>query len=106
MGSKEEPLQNTCGADVLSAGSFVGPSDPGDFVPVSTQGPLRRSLAFMEQSALLQIVQSTLCKTPFSDITGSMGQLKAFALRNLRVLWFDLRRCTSTLKRSCVPTAN
>jgi len=89
-------------SEVLASGSFAGPSGPGDFVPVPDQGPLRRSLAFMEQSPLLQVVQSKLCAAQFDDVVGATEQLEAFALRNLRVLWFDLRRCTSTLKReSC-----
>merc|ERR1740123_333409 len=92
--------------DVLSAGSFAGPTEPGDFVPVpdDSHGPLRRSLAFMEQSALLQVVQSKLCAANFSDVEGSTENLAFFALRNMRVLWFDLRRCTSTLKRDLAAT--
>jgi hypothetical protein len=85
--------------DPLSVGSFAGPSEPGDFVPVPEQGPLRRSLAFMEQSALLHVVQSKLCATEFADVVGETEQLSLFALRNISVLWFDLRRCTSTLKQ-------
>jgi len=86
--------------EVLAAGSFAGPSEPGDFVAVPDHsGPLRRSLSFMEQSALLQAVQSKLCTTKFDDITGATEQLETYGLRNLRVLWFDLRMCTSTLKQ-------
>eukprot|EP00929_Paragymnodinium_shiwhaense_P034381 TRINITY_DN18720_c0_g1_i2.p1 TRINITY_DN18720_c0_g1~~TRINITY_DN18720_c0_g1_i2.p1 ORF type:complete len:841 (-),score=189.37 TRINITY_DN18720_c0_g1_i2:9-2531(-) len=84
----------------LSAGAFNAPSEPMDFVPAATnKGPLRRSLAFMEQSPILQVVQNRLCSAQFKDFQGSTKQLSLYALRNLRVLWFDLRRCTSTLKR-------
>lgn len=86
--------------DAFSAGSFAGPIEQGDFVPVLEQGPLRRNLAFMEQSALLHVVQSKLCATQFADVVGETDQLSHFALRNANVLWFDLRRCTSTLKQS------
>eukprot|EP00933_Yihiella_yeosuensis_P073311 TRINITY_DN8195_c0_g2_i1.p1 TRINITY_DN8195_c0_g2~~TRINITY_DN8195_c0_g2_i1.p1 ORF type:complete len:560 (+),score=71.11 TRINITY_DN8195_c0_g2_i1:506-2185(+) len=92
------------GADVLLAGSFTGPSDPGDFVPAGV-GPLRRSLAFMEQSPLLQVVQQKLCTARFDDVEGSTNQLSSFAIRNLRVHWFDLRRSTSTLKRASATTS-
>ena len=33
----------------------AGPSDPDELVPVTQPGPLRRSLAFMEQSPLLPL---------------------------------------------------
>ncbi|CAE7019362.1 unnamed protein product [Symbiodinium sp. CCMP2456] len=87
------------GSDALAAGAFSGPSDPDEFVPISGSGPLRRSLAFMEQSPLLQVVQRRLCSAHFEDVEGSTEQLTHFALRALRVLWFDLRRSTCTLKR-------
>eukprot|EP00927_Polykrikos_kofoidii_P038095 TRINITY_DN32372_c0_g1_i1.p1 TRINITY_DN32372_c0_g1~~TRINITY_DN32372_c0_g1_i1.p1 ORF type:complete len:930 (-),score=166.19 TRINITY_DN32372_c0_g1_i1:213-3002(-) len=77
----------------------VGPSEPGDYVLGSNRGPLRRTLAFMEHSALLEVVQGRLCAATFQDVVGSSKQLSAFALRNIRVLWFDLRLCTCTLKR-------
>jgi len=86
----------------------VGCSGEGDFVPTQRGGPLRRGLEFMEQSALLQMVQSRLVAATFSDVQGSTGQLAFFAVRGMRVVWFDLRRCTSTLKRDLVqqePTA-
>jgi len=88
------------GADVVSAGSFAGPSEPGDYVPVSDPGPLRRNIVFMEQSVLLQVVQARLVAEKFKDVAGSNKQLSSFRMRNIRVLWLDLRRCTSTLKRS------
>lgn len=53
----------------------------------------------MEQSPLLQVVQRRLCSAHFEDVEGSTEQLTHFALRALRVLWFDLRRSTCTLKR-------
>eukprot|EP00439_Symbiodinium_sp_Y106_P039241 s3759_g4.t2 len=87
------------GSDALAAGAFSGPSDPDEFVPISGSGPLRRSLAFMEQSPLLQVVQRRLCSAHFEDVEGATEQLTHFALRALRVLWFDLRRSTCTLKR-------
>lgn len=96
-GAKVQPHSSQAG---LFVGSFAGPSEPGDFVSVTESGPLRRSLAFMEQSALLHVVQSKLLAARFADVVGSTDQLSSFALRNLRVLWFDLRRCTSTLKRA------
>ncbi|CAK8990131.1 unnamed protein product [Durusdinium trenchii] len=85
------------------AGAFAGPSDPSELVPVLQSGPLRRSLAFMEQSPLLQVVQRRLCGAPFDDVLGSTEQLQRFALRELRVAWFDLRRSTCTLKRGTPP---
>lgn len=39
-----------------------------------------------------QVVQRRLCSAPFDDVEGSTEQLSSFALRNLRVMWFDLRR--------------
>jgi len=90
--------------EALAAGAFAGPSDPDEFVPILRSGPLRRSLAFMEQSPLLQVVQRRLCSAPFDDVEGSTEQLSSFALRNLRVMWFDLRRSTCTLKRSSAGT--
>jgi len=96
---EEEREQSAGPPDALAGGSFSGPSSPDDFLHLPPQeGPLRRSLAFMEQSALLQAVQSKLCAQRFDDIVGATEQLEEYALRNLRVLWFDLRRCTSTLK--------
>eukprot|EP00913_Durusdinium_trenchii_P032096 g30056.t1 len=78
------------------AGAFAGPSDPSELVPVL-------HLAFMEQSPLLQVVQRRLCGAPFDDVLGSTEQLQRFALRELRVAWFDLRRSTCTLKRGTPP---
>lgn len=91
----------------LVAGVFAGPSEPGDFVPVQGGGPLRRGLAFMQQSPLLCVVQRKLCAARFDDVsatsTPSSWPLESYAIRNIRVLWFDLRRCTSTFKRDAQP---
>lgn len=42
-----------------------------------------------------QVVQRRLCGAPFDDVLGSTEQLQRFALRELRVAWFDLRRRAS-----------
>ena len=42
--------------------------------------------------SLRQVVQRRLCSTVFEDVEGSTEQLTKFALRDLRVMWFDLRR--------------
>jgi len=97
------------GPDPLYVGSSAGPWVAGDDVRLAgNNGPLRRSLVFMEQSPLLKVVQSKLCSQRFEDVVGATDQLSSFALRNLRVLWFDLRRCTCTLKRekACSGTAS
>mmetsp|Transcript_5389 Transcript_5389/g.11920 ORF Transcript_5389/g.11920 Transcript_5389/m.11920 type:complete len:680 (-) Transcript_5389:15-2054(-) len=89
----------TSGVPLISSGSFYGTGEWSDLVAVTDQGPLRRNLAFMEQSPLLQVVHNKLRTADFRDVVGSTDQLSAYALRNLRILWFDMRRCTSTLKK-------
>lgn len=86
-------MQATCSKDSLG-----DPTDIDDIVPVANSGPLLRSAVFMETSALLQAIKRQLCAAPFADIESSSNQLEMYALRNLRLVWFDLRRCTSTLK--------
>lgn len=63
-------------------------------------GPLKQTKVFMEESPLLKVFRDKLCNHSFGDITGSTEQLSSFGLRNIRVLRFDLSRCTSTLKRN------
>ncbi|CAK9097720.1 Protein archease-like [Durusdinium trenchii] len=45
-----------------------------------------------------QVVQRRLCGAPFDDVLGSTEQLQRFALRELRVAWFDLRRLLLLMK--------
>ncbi|CAK0891681.1 unnamed protein product [Prorocentrum cordatum] len=73
------------GPDPLYVGSSAGPWVAGDDVRLAgNNGPLRRSLVFMEQSPLLKVVQSKLCSQRFEDVVGATDQLSSFALRNLR----------------------
>ena len=55
---------------------------------MKSNGPLRRNVVFMEQSPLLQVVQSKLCAAPFSDVTGaqiSCPIMEAFLYNGLAV---------------------
>mmetsp|Transcript_81388 Transcript_81388/g.186188 ORF Transcript_81388/g.186188 Transcript_81388/m.186188 type:complete len:576 (+) Transcript_81388:1-1728(+) len=70
---------------------------PAGFVVVPEPGPLPRCIAFMEQSALLEVIHSKLSRAPFEDVWGSNPQA-TYQLSKLKIKWFDLRRCTCTLK--------
>mmetsp|Transcript_39778 Transcript_39778/g.89090 ORF Transcript_39778/g.89090 Transcript_39778/m.89090 type:complete len:670 (-) Transcript_39778:25-2034(-) len=98
-GRREDAWHGVSGANLITTGSYGGTVEWTDLVAVTEQGPLRRNLAFMEQSPLLQVVHSKLRAAEFRDVVGATERVSAYALRNLRILWFDMRRCTSTLKQ-------
>mmetsp|Transcript_40872 Transcript_40872/g.73846 ORF Transcript_40872/g.73846 Transcript_40872/m.73846 type:complete len:684 (-) Transcript_40872:39-2090(-) len=98
-GRREDAWHCVSGANLITTGSYGGTVEWTDLVAVPEQGPLRRNLAFMEQSPLLQVVHSKLRAAEFRDVVGATERVSAYALRNIRILWFDMRRCTSTLKK-------